>query len=133
MDQILCAIDLGQQSEKVLCWGWGLARETGARLTVVHAAPGLGESAMDFFDESWRLTLTSRLRERVQQLQEKTGIEADVLVESGDPHKVVAAAANRLGADLVVIGRGVSGSLVGRLRAHAYEIIRLSPCPVVSL
>jgi nucleotide-binding universal stress UspA family protein len=73
------------------------------------------------------------LRERVQQLQEKTGIEADVLVESGDPHKVVAAAANRLGSDLVVIGRGVSGTLVGRLRAHAYEIIRLSPCPVVSL
>jgi nucleotide-binding universal stress UspA family protein len=88
---------------------------------------------MDFFDESWRLTLNSRLRERMQQLQNKTGIEADIVVESGDPHKVVAAAANRLGADLVVIGRSLSGTLIGRLHAHAYEIIRLSPCPVVSL
>jgi nucleotide-binding universal stress UspA family protein len=133
LNHVVCAVDLGPQSEKVLRWGWELARETRARLTVVHAAPGAGESAADFFDESWRLTLKSRLRDKVAELEEKTGVEGDIVVENGDPHKVVAAAARRLGADLVVIGRGVSNDLLGRLRAHAYEIIRQSPCPVVSI
>jgi nucleotide-binding universal stress UspA family protein len=88
---------------------------------------------MDFFDESWRRTLTGRLRERIHQLEQKAGIEGEIVVESGDPHKVVASTADKLGADLVVIGRGVSSDLIGRLRAHAYEIIRLSPCPVASI
>jgi hypothetical protein len=56
-----------------------------------------------------------------------------VIVEPGEPHSVVAATASRLGARLVIIGRGVSHDLIGRLRAHAFEIIRQSPCPVVSL
>ena len=133
LNHILCALDLGPQSEKVLCWGWGLARLTSARLTVVHAAPGAGETASDFFDEAWRSTLATRLRERVGQLQKATGAEGEVVVESGDPHKVVARTAAKLDADLVIIGRGASEGLLGRLRAHAYEIIRLSPCPVVSI
>ena len=79
------------------------------------------------------LLLNARLRERIAQLQERTGAEGDIVVDSGDPHKLVARTAETLGADLVVIGRGVSADLLGRLRAHAYEIIRLSPCPVVSI
>ncbi|MCW5983470.1 MAG: universal stress protein [Bryobacteraceae bacterium] len=130
---ILCAIDLGRQSQKVLCWGQGLARELGVPLTVVHAAAGAGEATQDFFDDSWRRTLTSRLHERIARLQSEAGVEAEIVVETGDPHKVVARVARRLSAGLVVIGRGVSGDIVGRLRAHAYEIIRMSPCPVISV
>lgn len=133
LNHVVCAVDLGPQSERVLCWGWGLAREMRARLTVVHAAPGVGESAMDFFDENWRVTLRSRLRSKIAELEKQTGVEGDIVVEEGDPHKVVASVARRLDAGLVVIGRGVSGDLLGRLRAHAYEIIRQSPCPVVSI
>jgi nucleotide-binding universal stress UspA family protein len=73
------------------------------------------------------------LREEIARLAESTGVEGDIVVEEGDPHKVVSAVARRLDADLVVIGRGASGDLLGRLRAHAYEIIRRSPCPVVSI
>jgi hypothetical protein len=36
-------------------------------------------------------------------------------------------------ADLVVIGRGVMHSTFGRLRTQSYDIIRQSPCPVLSL
>ena len=133
IQHVLCAIDLGPHSAKVLCWGAGLSRELGARLTVVHAAAGEGEAAKDYVDESWRVTLRSRLREQIVKMQNDAGIEADIIVETGDPHKVVARTARRLHTGLVVIGRGTSGDIVGRLRAHAYEIIRLSPCPVVSI
>jgi len=133
LGHILCAVDLGPQSDRVMCWGAGLARRLGARLTVVHAAPGAGDAEEDFFDPSWRMTLKSRLREKIEAIAAKAGAEGEIVVESGDPHKVVAKIARRTGADLTVIGRGLSDDLLGRLRAHAYEIIRQSPCPVVSV
>jgi nucleotide-binding universal stress UspA family protein len=36
-------------------------------------------------------------------------------------------------ADLVVIGRGAIRTGLGRLYAHSYDIIRESPCPVLSV
>jgi hypothetical protein len=36
-------------------------------------------------------------------------------------------------ADLVVIGRSPFKSVVGRLHAHAYSLIREAPCPVISV
>jgi hypothetical protein len=35
--------------------------------------------------------------------------------------------------DLAVIGRGALQGTLGRLRTHAYGIIRQSPCPVLSM
>jgi hypothetical protein len=36
-------------------------------------------------------------------------------------------------ADLLVIGRNPAPGILGRLRTHAYSIIRQSPCPVLSV
>jgi len=36
-------------------------------------------------------------------------------------------------ADLVVIGRGAIRTGLGRLNANSYDIIRDSPCPVLSV
>ena len=47
--------------------------------------------------------------------------------------RVVAEAAQRLNADVLVIARGSAAGALGRLRANAYSIIRQSPCPVVSV
>jgi nucleotide-binding universal stress UspA family protein len=60
-------------------------------------------------------------------------VEADRAVEPGEAPKVICAAAARIGADVLVIGRGSAAGVFGRLRANAYAIIRESPCPVVSV
>lgn len=133
LDHILCAVDLGEKTHPVLAWGAGLSRALGAQLSIVHAMPHLGDAAGDVIDPGWRPTLQSRLRDRVATAAAAAGAEGEVIVEPGEPHTVVAAAAARVGARLVIIGRGVSHDLIGRLRAHAFEIIRQSPCPVVSL
>ncbi len=52
---------------------------------------------------------------------------------SGTPSKAVHSVALEQGAHLVVIGRGVLKQTLGRLRTHAYSIIRDSPCPVISV
>lgn len=36
-------------------------------------------------------------------------------------------------ADLVIIGRGAIRTGLGRLHAHSYNIVRESPCPVLSV
>jgi nucleotide-binding universal stress UspA family protein len=133
VEHVLCAVDLGPQSSRVLQWGAGLADQYGSRLSVVHAAPGVGEAANDFFDETWRATLCNRLRAKIAELAENSGARGDIIVEAGDPHKIVSDTASRIDADVVLIGRGMSDDLLGRLRAHAYEIIRRSPCPVLSV
>jgi nucleotide-binding universal stress UspA family protein len=133
LDHVLCAVDLGEKTHPVLAWGAGLSRDLGAQLSIVHAMPHLGEAAADVVDPGWRPTLQSRLRDRVATAAAAAGAEGEVIVEPGEPHTVVAETASRLGARLVIIGRGVSHDLIGRLRAHAFEIIRQSPCPVVSL
>jgi nucleotide-binding universal stress UspA family protein len=133
LDHILCAVDLGEKTHPVLAWGAGLSRDLGARLSIVHAMPHLDAAAADVVDSGWRTTLESRLRDRVATAAAAAGAVGEVIVEAGEPHSVVATTAARLGAQLVIIGRGVSHDLIGRLRAHAFEIIRQSPCPVVSL
>jgi nucleotide-binding universal stress UspA family protein len=133
LDHVLCAVDLGEKTHPVLAWGAGLSRALGAQLSIVHAMPQLSDAAGDVIDPGWRPTLQSRLRDRVATAAAAAGAEGEVIVEPGEPHSVVAATASRLGARLVIIGRGVSHDLIGRLRAHAFEIIRQSPCPVVSL
>lgn len=131
LKHILCVVDLEAQTGRVLDAARELAYEFGARLTVVHATPEPGGDAGDFFDPNWRVHLTAKVRETLHQVL--GGDDVSAHVQAGDPHKVVSAAAARLAADLVVIGRGCNTDVLGRLRAHAYAIIRQSPCPVLSV
>ncbi len=130
---IVCAIDFGPATERVLCWGARLAREFGAAVTVVHATPEVGDVATDFFDASWRATLISRLHERIADILPAADQEARSVVRTGSPPRVVSAVAQESAADLLVVGRSNSKDLVGRLQANAYDIIRLSQCPVMSV
>jgi nucleotide-binding universal stress UspA family protein len=129
---VLCAVDLGAQSSKTLCWAAMLAQEFEARLTVIHVtAPAayLGDDS-----EANRPTAVRESAEReLQRLERFVNVQADPIVEAGEPAKVICAAAQRYEADALVIGRGSAAGVFGRLRTNAYAIIRQSPCPVVSV
>jgi nucleotide-binding universal stress UspA family protein len=119
---IVCAIDLGPQSCQTLEWAAGMQKQFNASLTVVHATLGEPDAAMEH-----------AVREDLTRLEERFGVQASLLIESGDPPHVVCQAAASRQADLLVIGRGSAGGVFGRLRTNAYAIIRQSPCPVVSV
>jgi nucleotide-binding universal stress UspA family protein len=129
---IVCALDLGPHSDKVLDFAALLAGEFDARLTLVHAIPRL-DGAGEYFDPNWRVLLTNIAQGQIATLQENAGTRAEVFIESGDTPRVVRCAAQRFGAGLLVIGRGSAAGIFGRLRTNAYAIIRESPCPVVSV
>ncbi|HVN05543.1 MAG TPA: universal stress protein [Bryobacteraceae bacterium] len=128
---IVCAIDLGPQSCKALEWATGMQQEFGAHLTVVHAmaCPPTGAAG----EQQWGHDMEAAARDDLARLQERFGTQADLVIEPGDPPKVVCEFAARQKADLLVIGRGSAAGVFGRLRTNAYAIIRQSPCPVVSV
>jgi nucleotide-binding universal stress UspA family protein len=129
---ILCAVDLGPQSRKVLAWAAAMARELDAHLHVVHALPEeLGEAR--YFDPGWRVTLAQSDREQIELLVRDAGVDAEILLDSGDVPQVIRKVAESVGADLVAIGRHPNAGILGRLRQHAYTIVREAPCPVVSV
>jgi nucleotide-binding universal stress UspA family protein len=125
MKHILCGIDLGPQSRKTFQWAAAMAKAFGSRLTVIHAPTcGLEDAAAE---------METRVRREIAAVEEEAGSQAEVLIEPGDPPKVVCGAAARLGAGLLVIGRGSAGGVFGRLRTNAYAIIRQSPSAVASV
>jgi nucleotide-binding universal stress UspA family protein len=122
---ILCAVDLGPQSSKTLVWAVWLAREFCARITLLHVtAPAPNSGGSD---------LREAAREELLRLQRAADCDAKAVVESGEASLAICAAAARLQADVLVIGRGSAAGIFGRLRTNAYAIIRQSSCPVVSV
>ena len=117
LSEILCAIDFGSQTGAVVRYATQLATEFHARLTVQHVASGS----------------TAGIYQRMEALLNPLRVEASIRVDAGEPHKVVAASAGQLHADVVVIGRACSTGMMGRLREQAYGIVRDSPCPVLSV
>jgi nucleotide-binding universal stress UspA family protein len=130
---ILCAVDLGPQSERALAWAAKLAGEFNANLAIVHALPPLEVGEAQYFDPDFRIMLARRAKEQIEEVQRKLGTTAEVILDYGDAPEAVHSAAQARHADLVVIGRHADSGILGRLRANAYEIIRESPCPVVSV
>ncbi len=133
LKSVLCALDLGPTSDKVLAFASGLSGKFSARLNLLHATAKQGEHAGDYSDPNWRVASANRIKVRMEELQAAAGTNAEVILESGSIQEVVAEAAQRLEADTVIIGRSSPSDTFGRLRTHAYAIIRQSPCPVVSV
>ncbi|MEO7651022.1 MAG: universal stress protein [Bryobacteraceae bacterium] len=112
---VLCAIDFGPESGDVLRWGARLASEFGSAITVVHASSDPGDA------------------QRLDRFIQSADLKATPVLTPGEPHKVVVETAERIGANVVIIGRGSSTGALGRLHAQAYAIVRKSPCPVLSV
>jgi nucleotide-binding universal stress UspA family protein len=133
---VLAATDLSDASAPALELAVSLAREAGARLTVVHACE------IPVFPEGippvdWVTPVTAaagaRLDALVGGLRGRVG-EARAVLEVGAPWEVILAAAAKAGADLVVVGthgrRGLAHAMLGSV---AERVVRLSPVPVLTV
>ena len=135
-NSILCSIDLLPESIPLLQAAAQLGRKCGAKVTVVHAVPGNDVRPGKYFDQPFETFLKDYAGKEIARLQMEAGTDfpaAPVVLEAGNISKVVRDAALEHKADLIVIGRGVIHEFAGRLRTHAWSIIRDAPCPVLSL
>ena len=130
---VLVGVDLSPHSAPALQWAAWFASSCDARLWLIHATPSIEGRTGEYFDPEWRVSLAEQARLEIAKLADEAGAKPEVLIEDGDAPRVVCTAAERLGADVLVVGRGSAAGMFGRLRTNAYSIIRQSPCPVVSV
>jgi nucleotide-binding universal stress UspA family protein len=133
MRAIVCAVDASPNSIPLMKWAANLAKDTGATLRLVHVIPGMEAGVPKQMDGQLEEDLRLEARKRIEELQKAARIEAPLCVTIGAVADGVREEARRHGADLVVIGRGVLNETLGRLRTHAYGIIRHAPAPVISV
>lgn len=130
---ILCAVDGTPKSVPLMKWAADLSKDFGAALRLVHIVPALDSWPAMQSDRQFETDLRLEARKNVEGLQQTAGVDAPLCVAVGEVAGGVSEEAQRHGADLVVIGRGVLHETLGRLRTHAYGVIRHSPCPVISV
>lgn len=132
---IVCAIDLGDESLRVLRWAAWFAKLWGARVTVAHAVDWLAHSPLDEerFTPGLRDRLVDDARRKGEDLMAAAGIEGALLTELGAVEEVIPRAIERLGADLLIIGRTAEHGRLTALRESAYGLVRHSPRPVLSV
>lgn len=131
---VVCALDRSNKSCQTLKWAAQFAGEYGAKLTIVHAIPSLIGPGVEYIDTTaWQEEMAAEARSDFANQLKQMGRDADVNIVIGEPAQAVRLAAEAAHADLLVIGRSAAGGPLGRLRTHAFPIIRQSPCPVTSV
>ncbi len=133
MRAVICAVDGSDTSIPLMQFADDLSKSVGATLRLVHVIPGMETWVPEQIDRQLEEDLRLDARKKIEDLQKKAGVEAPLCVTVGAIADGVREEARRHGADLVVIGRGVLHDTLGRLRTHAYGIIRQAPAPVLSV
>jgi nucleotide-binding universal stress UspA family protein len=128
--KIAAAIDLSDSSSKVIAEAKALADQLGAKLVVMHAMQGLSGHVGFNFEKASDLHFESAVKERVAEFTK--GMDVEVLIETGDPGKTIAALVKSSHTDLVVIARSTSHGLAA-MRSYTYAIVRESGVPVLSV
>ena len=132
---ILFPTDFSPASQEALRWATSLARDSGAKLVIVHVeeppmAYGGGELYMPS-DEGDREQLRRALVQ-VVPLDAKIPFEHKLLV--GDPASAIVETAEKDDADLIVLGThgrtGLTRLLMGSV---AEAVVRRAKCPVVTI
>lgn len=129
---ILVALDLKPESRGTLEIALQIARDCGAKIEIVHAAPE-GEITPIHSEKQLQEVVAEAVRESSVGVEQTGGAEPDIVVDAGSvPHFLRQMALKRR-SDLIVIGRGAIHEGISRFRANAYDIVRDAPCPVLSV
>ena len=129
--RILCAIDLKPESRHTLEVAIALATDAGATLEVAYVPADT--VSPDAAEQRLQAILIEAARADKVEVQETPHLAQRPEGGGSDVAEGLRDLAVRNRADLVVIGRGAIRTGLGRLYAHSYDIIRESPCPVLSV
>ena len=130
---ILCALDGSMVTTALAKDAASFSEAIGATLTLLHVSPWITDWPSAASERRLQERATGEARRSMEATLSAAGVDAPLLVETGEIVNTIAVTAERTGADLVMIGRGSVAALLGRLRTHAFGIVQRSPCPVLSL
>lgn len=139
IQRILVPYDFGEPAAAALAYALSLADKLGARVTLLHAyeVPTYGyaemmAAAVEFASEIERRAVESL--EKIARDARRPGVELDTTVERGSAWMKIIDAAEKLPADLIVMGthgrKGMPRLLLGSV---AEKVVRSGPCPVLTV
>ena len=136
---ILCPIDWSAPSRRALKNSIHLARQFGAKLTVLHVTRQL-QSLFGFdvsIDEFQKHRYFEKEKERLNEFISEfdfSGVDWDSRFEIGDPAEQIVATARKLDSELVIMGSvgrtGLTRILMGSVAAN---VIHDLPCSVIMM
>jgi nucleotide-binding universal stress UspA family protein len=130
---ILVATDGSKYSEPAVCYAMRLAKESNAKLTILHVANVHGYVEVLWHDMKKKYKNEGeRVLEEIREHCENSDVKAETLLEEGVPYLKIVEAAKKLHCDLIVMGsHGHSGLEKILLGSVAERVIGISPVPVV--
>jgi nucleotide-binding universal stress UspA family protein len=140
LESILVAYDFSPHAEAALRSAVSLARASKGRVHLLHSC-GLPIGTMLPYDAAIPIDVTDSIRagaiERIEAVRREAaghGVPVTAEVTTMFPVEAVLAAAEKQGADLIVAGtRGLTGLKHAILGSVAERIVRLAPCPVLTV
>ena len=131
LENILFATDLGEQSQHILGYALSLSREKCARLMLLHVLP---EESRNYPDRSGVLSFALKAMEEMLPTQAERGCKPEFAVDAGATAERIVSHAQDEHADLIVMGRGHSGSFsLKSSPGITHKVIGAAPCPVLSV
>ena len=136
---VLIAVDDSQASSWALEVGVALARRMNGSITLIHVVlpptSRMGESALDIDQdvlESIKAAGEAVLASALTRLP--SGVRAKAVLRHGETGPTIVDQAREMGAGFVVVGSRGAGRLSHFILGSTAElVIRLSPCPVVTV
>jgi universal stress protein E len=132
---VLIGTALDESSTEVVKAGVEMARAAGAKACLAHAfgAPfGLGSSLWPVLgSEEYLRAEEDRLRAALEAQAKEAGIEGEWSQENGPPHRALSDLAERLEADLLVVGHRSDNRMTHLLGSTADRVVRKAHCPVL--
>ena len=129
---IVCAVSLGEETSAIAQAAAALAKSFGAKLSLLHVVESQPPAAE--IDYGPYLTQSmDNAQARLEDLKREFLIDASIAVMEGPITGCLNDEVARRSADLIVVGRGHDQDAVGRLWSRLYDIVRESPCPVLSI
>jgi nucleotide-binding universal stress UspA family protein len=138
---VLCPVDFSPSATNALSYALRLARQTGGRLTVLHAVEYMDDEELhedaDFSLRDYRQRVVDRARIRLQGLlaaEQGTGCEIEELVVVNRAYRAILDRAAAAPTDLIAMGTqgfdGVELMLYGSTTEH---VVRRATCPVLAV
>jgi nucleotide-binding universal stress UspA family protein len=137
--RILVPHDFSETAEHALSYAIGLAHKLGAAITLVHAFDTPSYGYPDAFLASHDVAaqfeqVAVEALEKIAARVREQGLKVDTVVWRGAPWVEIAALAEQIRADVIVMGthgrRGVAHALLGSV---AEKVVRIAPCPVMTV
>lgn len=133
-NRILCSINFGKNSLKVLSLAKQVAAENEAELYVLHVCPSIVVPLGGAITSSPAAEKDAKDKLAQTAAKHLTGVEHEIMVTTGDAAERVINAQSALNIDLIVMGthgrRGVPRFFLGSV---AERVVREAGCPVLTI